>query len=146
MNKLHNMIKIADIHAARIKMAVTGLQNFFPLTTGKIPNLSDNEIMLIELLISRFAKLQDYLGRIIIDEFLKKTGDYSDDLTMIDKLHKLERLKIIESADVWENMRRTRNHISHEYPDAPALTAKYLNQIFTLTPKLLNILEKIKEK
>lgn len=146
MSKLNEMINIADIHANRIKRAEPGLQQIFPITTEKAGNLSDQEIMLIELLISRFAKLQDYLGNIMINELLKYTKDYQDKFTMIDKLHKLERLEIIESADLWEEMREARNHIAHEYPDKPALMAKYLNQIFALTPKLLGIWDKIKER
>jgi hypothetical protein len=39
----------------------------------------------------------------------------------------------------------SRNHISHEYPEHPELTAKYLNKIFSLSPQLLLILSKIKK-
>ncbi|MDX2050621.1 MAG: hypothetical protein SFT93_05600, partial [Rickettsiaceae bacterium] len=67
-----------------------------------------------------------------------------ENMTMIDKLNKLEKLQIINSVSTWEEMRRTRNHIAHEYPDKPELTAKYLNQIYNLAPELLNILDNIK--
>jgi hypothetical protein len=144
MSKLDEIIKIADIHLDKIELAVFRLRDIFPLNEAKVSNFSEQEVMLVELLISRFAKLQDYIGRILINFVLKNVGDYEDRMTMIDKLNKLERLEIIESAAIWEQMREARNHIAHEYPDEPALTAKYLNQIFDLTPYLIQILNRIK--
>lgn len=63
---------------------------------------------------------------------------------MIDKIHKLEGIGIITDAQVWQDMRKTRNHISHEYPDHPEIIARHLNKLFELTPKLLEILARIK--
>jgi hypothetical protein len=146
MSTFDDMIRIAEIHASRINMAMVGLAKLFPLEESKVIHLSDQDIMYIELLISRFSKLQDYLGRQVINAFLKMVGDYEDNLTMLDKIHKLERLNIIEKAEIWEEMREARNHIAHEYPDKPALTAIYLNKIFLLAPQLLKLLDNIKEK
>ena len=144
MNKLDEVMKIADIHVNRIELALFKLRDIFPLNEKKLLNFSEEELMLVEFLISRFSKLQDYIGRILINFVLKYTGDYEDRMTMIDKLNKLEKLGIIESVAMWEEMRDARNHIAHEYPDKPALTARYLNQIFDLTPELLKILDNIK--
>lgn len=146
MNKLKEIIKIAQIHVTRIEWAMAKLKESFPLKKNDILDLSDQELLLIELLVSRFAKLQDFIGNKIINEFLRSTQDYTDNLTMLDKLNKLERIEIIETVDIWEEMREVRNHITHEYPDEPALTAKYLNQIFDLTPKLLDIFNRIKTR
>jgi hypothetical protein len=144
MNKLNEMMQIADIHAKKIKESIDALKELFPLNQEKVLTLSSQEMLLIEMLISRFAKLQDYMGRVMIDTLLVLTKDYEDSLTMIDKLNKLERLGIIDSVQLWETMRNTRNHIAHEYPDQPALTAKYLNDVFMLAPRLLEILEKFR--
>lgn len=146
MIELDEMIKIADIHGGKIVLATSELKDIFPLNQSKVLNFSEKEMLLVELLINRFAKLQDYIGRILINFTLKHTGDYQDSMSMIDKINKLERLEIIESASLWEQMREARNHISHEYPDDPALTAKYLNQIFDMSPKLLEILQNIKDR
>ncbi len=43
-------------------------------------------------------------------------------------------------------MREVRNHLAHEYPEHPEITAAHLNQVFTLSPQLLNILNNIKNK
>lgn len=145
MNKLNEMIYIGHIHADKIKESLRALKSLFPLTQEKVLKLSHQEMLLTEMLIHRFAKLQDYIGRIMIDELLKLTKDYEDTLTMIDKLNKLERLGVIESVEIWEAMRSARNHIAHEYPDQPALAAKYLNDVFHLAPKLLDTLETFKK-
>ena len=63
---------------------------------------------------------------------------------MIDKLHLLEKLGVIEDSFVWQRMREIRNHLSHEYPTVPEITAKHLNDVFFCIPDLLNFLESIK--
>lgn len=146
MNKFAEMIKIAEIHKARINNCIELLSVIFPLNADKIRDLSEYNILLTEMLISRFSKLQDYLGNKIINEFLKDKGDYSEEFSTIDKLNKLEHFGIIENTHLWKEMSEVRNHVAHEYPNNPELTAKYLNQIFTLAPKLVSILDKITQK
>lgn len=146
MNKFHEMIKIADVHAGRIRMALNELAALFPLDQAKVTALTMQDLLLIELLTNRFAKLQDFLGAKLINTFLEENIENTQNLTMLDKINKLERLEIIESTELWKEIRDVRNHISHEYPDHPELTAKHLNQIFTLSPKLLNFFEEIKKR
>jgi hypothetical protein len=140
---MNEILKISNIHADKINLAILRLEYIFPLNKEKVESFSEQEMMAIELLISRFAKLQDYIGRILINEVLKKAGDYDERFTMIDKINKLEKLRIIESAEIWHAMREARNHVSHEYPDEPSLTARYLNQIFDFAPKLIDTLNKM---
>lgn len=146
MSEISEIIKIADIHQNRIQMAINGLQHYLPFTANKITTLAERELLLTELLVARFGKLQDLLGNKIINTFLVLQEEYSDNLTMLDKINKLERLGIIENAQDWKQMRSIRNHAAHEYPDNPELTAGYLNEIVKLTPKLLTILENLKIK
>ena len=146
MIKASEMIKIADIHANRINLALKELQTLFPLDQDKVANFTTQQLLLIELLVSRFAKLQDFLGKKLINEFFILEEEPIDDLTMLDKINKLERLELIESADFWKEMRDARNHIAHEYPEHPELTALYLNKIFTLAPKLLSFFNTLKHK
>lgn len=144
-DKLNEFLKIADIHVDRINFALRKLNKTFPLQENEIVDLDENDIPLFELLVSRFAKLQDFIGRKIIDEYLQTQGEYSEEHTMLDKLNLLEKFGIIESVQEWQKMREVRNHLTHEYPDHPELTAKYLNQLFELTPKLILIFERIKK-
>lgn len=62
---------------------------------------------------------------------------------MIDKIHKLEKLAILDNAEEWTQLRDARNHISHEYPDNPKLAAQHLNNVYALAPKLISIYQKL---
>jgi hypothetical protein len=56
MNKLikNEIIKIADIHKQRITYAREKLSNLIPFTAEKIQNLSEEEFLVIELMVNRF--------------------------------------------------------------------------------------------
>jgi hypothetical protein len=146
MNKITEIIKIADIHATRMRYAITKLGNFFPISELKMSNISEQDFLLLELLVNRFSKLQDFIGAKLIDAFLESKGELINNMTMIDKINKLEKLNIIDNANLWFKMREIRNHLAHEYPDHPEITAKYLNQVFNLAPELLSWFENIKDK
>lgn len=146
MKKLQEMLKIADIHADRIRLAMTKIKHIFPVNAKYIEKIPDNELAWAELLISRFEKLQDFIGGKIIDAFFEDQEEIVSDFTMIDKLNKLERLGIIEDIEVWRKMREVRNHLAHEYPEHPEIAADYLNQLVDLVPELLRVLNNIKNK
>ena len=146
MTEINEIIKIADIHADRIKMALNELQPLLPFNAQEIEALEKETLLLTDLLVHRFGKLQDLLGNKIINEFLILIDEYDPRLSMLDKIHKLERLEIIEDAELWKEMRKVRNHVTHEYPDHPDFTAKDLNKIVALAPELIQILENIKSR
>ena len=146
MNNLTEIIKTADIHAIRIHYAIDRLVDLFPISASTIESVSEQNFLLIELLVSRFSKLQDFIGAKLADAFLESKGELVYSMTMIDKINKLEKLNIIDDANLWFEMREIRNHLAHEYPDHPEITAKYLNQVFKLAPQLLLLLKNIKER
>lgn len=146
INIISDWFKVADIHANRIQLAQKKIQHLFPIDAKALTVLSDDDLVWIELLTSRFGKLQDFIGKKLINVFLEQNEEDTNNLTMLDKINKLERFGLIENASVWGMMRETRNHIAHEYPDSPELTAVYLNQIYDLCPKLLSLLTHLKTR
>lgn len=146
MNTLQEILKIAEIHAKRIAYAMDRLSKLFPISPSAVENISEQDFLFIELLTTRFSKLQDFIGAKLVDAFLDSQGELTYNMTMIDKINKLERLAIIDDATLWSRMREVRNHLAHEYPDHPEITAKYLNQVFELAPQLLTFLKNIKQK
>lgn len=132
-----SVIKTASIHKERLLHALHQLEPLFPFTAEKINHLSEQDFLLLELLTNRFAKLQDIMGSKLIDIFLELVGEATHNLTMIDKLHQLEKFNLIQSADIWLEMRQLRNHLSHEYPDQPELVAEYLNETTRLATTLI---------
>jgi hypothetical protein len=98
MNIMAYSIKIASVHANRLQYALDNLQKTFPLNPTAIENLDMDQLLLIELLISRFSKLQDFMGNQLFNLLLSKAGESIDEMTFIDKINKLEKLRVIESA------------------------------------------------
>ncbi len=146
MSKSVEILRIADIHATRITDVMRKLQYMFPISEEKVKALSDEELFMVDFLVNRFAKLQDYIGSKVIDLFFEVSGETTEGLTIIDKLHQLEKIGILEDAEIWLKMRKIRNHIAHEYPDHPELTAKYLNEAFVIAPQLLLLLKNLKAR
>ncbi|HEV2524566.1 MAG TPA: hypothetical protein VGU44_05500 [Gammaproteobacteria bacterium] len=144
--RIKAMEHIASTHEGRILMALKHLTNTFPLTEESVGHLSDDQLLNIEMLTSRFAKLQDYLGTKVFDIFFEVEQENVDGFTMIDKLNKLEKLGIINDAHQWRDMRDARNIVEHEYPDNALLIASNLNKIHDMLPLLIAIKRRIFEK
>jgi hypothetical protein len=143
MNQLKEIIKIADIHADKISLARQRLQVIFPINVEKFIDLKEEEFLFIELLINRFSKLQDFIGTKLIDSFFELKAEITSNMTMIDKINRLERLSVIKVSS-WLKMREIRNHLLHEYPDHPEIKVIYINQVFELSSELLDMLNSIK--
>jgi len=112
---IRDAIKISKIHLERLERATDEIKRM-----GKLEDvdIEDFEIIkTIDTFIFRFMKLQDYMGYKLFKSFLIETGDYRDDMSFIDMLDKLEKLKIIDSAENWIKLRKLRNKLAHEYPD-----------------------------
>jgi len=62
-------------------------------------------------------KLQDYMGNKLFKAFLAEIGEYTDNMSFLDVLDKLEKLGIISSAENWLKLRKLRNKLAHEYPN-----------------------------
>jgi hypothetical protein len=140
---LQSHLNIANIHVKRLEFAIKKLASYFPIKAEKISQLTDDELAFFELYTSRFGKLQDLMGSQLFTLVLSVVGESVDDMTMIDKVYKLEKLKLIDSADEWQLMRQIRNHLSHEYPDNPSATAKYLNEAYKKGPLLIQYFKKL---
>ena len=76
-----------------------------------------NNTRIVNSFLFNFSKLQDKIGAKLFKTVLyelKEIDTFS--LTMIDVLHKLESLSILESTEQWERLREIRNILAHEYP------------------------------
>jgi hypothetical protein len=146
MNKalLDSNLKTADLHIKRLEYAIKKLKPLFPISVEHILHLTDEEVLIFELFASRFTKLQDLMGAKLFGQVLDYAAEPGEYIAFIDKVNKLEKLGIIPDAQKWFLLREMRNHLSHEYPDNPELTAKNLNEAFEITNYLLLCLQNIK--
>ncbi|CAN5291461.1 hypothetical protein BH10PSE19_BH10PSE19_15700 [soil metagenome] len=143
MKPLESIIKIANIHAKRLRYAIKQLKNKIPVSAETIADLPDEDVPIFELYASRFSKLQDFMGASLFPAVLEASGEQTEEMTFLDKLHKLEKLNLIPSTAGWMSMRQVRNSLAHEYPDNPQLMASFFNIAYGQGPILLMCLDKV---
>lgn len=107
--------------------------------------MSLDELGLLELMKNRFAKLQDAIGGKIFPLVLKILQEYRPEESFLDRLHKLERLNIIESIELWNRFREVRNSIAHDYPETSAVTVAALNECESLCTVLILFWNQLKK-
>lgn len=148
MNKetIQSLIEISRIHEARLLYALNNLADIFPITDEKVVNFSQQELILVDFLVYRFSKLQDFMNSNLVDAVLIQLGEFSDSFTMIDKMNKLEKFYLIKNAQLWKDIRKLRNHLTHEYPGHPEVVAKFLNQAYSSSFDILEILNNLLRK
>ena len=96
-------------------MALSHLETLLPLTVEQLENFSDEQFGFLELLTSRLGKLQDAMGIHIFPLALELLGERNEGQTMIDVLNRLEKLGFVEKASFWQELRKLRSEITHEY-------------------------------
>ncbi len=108
-------LKTAEIHLQRLRKAREDL-----LKLGDVDKLELTDwetIKLVDTFLFRFIKLQDFLGGKVFKHFLKAIGEYTDSMSFIDILDRLEKLGIIQNSEEWLKIRELRNRLTHEYPE-----------------------------
>jgi hypothetical protein len=115
-DKLNEALLLCKIHSTRMSFAWEKLKMHFPLNMEKYNRLKPEELSFFDQLIFRFSKLQDSMGGRLFPAILENLGEEVKGQPFIDRLVKLEELKILPSADDWILLRETRNLVTHEYP------------------------------
>jgi hypothetical protein len=140
---LESLFKVANIHANRLSTTMQHLQPNIPLSAHDVESFTLENMLFWEMFVNRFSKLQDLMGAKIFEAVINYAGKPTDSMTLIDLLHTLEKLGLIDNATAWKDLRRMRNHLSHEYPDAPELVADYLNKAFRMASLLIETLNRL---
>ena len=76
-----------------------------------------DEQRIVNSFLFNYLKIQDKIGAKLFKGVLyglKEIEDFS--LPMIDVLHLLEKLALLENTEDWDRLREIRNALSHEYP------------------------------
>ena len=134
--RLERYFEIAQNQVDILQKALNKLKN-------KKINLNDEEIIFIlDSLLFRFAKLQDFLGQKIFRNFLEYQGLSFN--SFYDILKELEKEKILD-IDLWASLREIRNELAHEYPDKKEIEEKIIF-IISKSNDLIKVFEKIKDR
>ncbi len=141
--KLERYFEEAKKHIQKIKSAKEILQNVMPLNEKSLVKLSEREQDKLDILIFRFAKLQDLLGRKIFRSILDFSG-YESNVPFVEILSELEREGLIE-INRWMALRDARNAIAHEYPNEEGKIVDELNFIYEEIEYLTQLTQKLEE-
>jgi len=99
----------------------------------------------INALVFRFSKLQDLIGSKIFRAFLEFNRFDVQDKSFLLLLKEIEKEGIID-IDTWDELRKVRNSIAHEYPCEEDELIDALELLISKTPILLEISSKLQER
>jgi len=128
--KLEKILKECDKHLQRINEAYSDMSQFMSLNSVKYENLSKQEVQAIDQYLFRFSKLQDAMGEKLFKLFLARFEENIDRLPFIDILNKLEKYLNIPLTNEWQDLRKIRNQLAHEYEDDAIEMANMINLIY----------------
>ncbi len=117
-----------------LSRAIEHLERSLVRTSTFDPSTTDaDELDLFEALTSRFARVSDILIRKVLRLIMKIQTD--DGGSIIDFINYAEKIGIVDSAEEFERIRRTRNTIAHDY--AWEMIAELVLQVRIEAPELL---------
>ena len=122
------------------------------LPISNYDNLQNIEKFAINALIFRFSKLQDLIGSKIFRAFLEFNKFDTQDKSFLELLKEIEKEGIVD-IDTWDEFRKVRNSIAHEYPgeeeealEAIALLIKRSSALIAIALKLMERYDEIRKK
>ncbi|EKD77512.1 MAG: hypothetical protein ACD_42C00313G0002 [uncultured bacterium] len=142
---IDSSMAMAEQHDKRLVWSMNEMKKFMPLTPERFEKLTNEEVAILDMFATRFAKLQDMLGVTIFPMILELTEEPGIYPTFIDKLNRLEKMDVIPSSDAWSEFRKVRNSFTHEYPNNPALNASLLNDAYKQAKKLQSTFVHVKK-
>ena len=134
--RLQNYLEISKRQVEILEKALKRLES------QKIDLNNEEIIFLVDSLLFRFAKLQDFLGQKIFRSFLEYQGLSLN--SFYDILKELEKEDIL-NIDLWGSLREIRNELAHEYPDKEEIEEKILF-IISKTNDLIEVYKKIEAR
>ncbi len=143
--KLTSILEECDKHVSRMTYATGKMSGFMPLSVKKFNSLSDEEIGHIDQFVFRFSKLQDSMGKRLFPLILMSMGEDLEDMSFTDILNKLEKLKIINNAESWKELREIRNEISHEYSSEISYLVEGMNKLYQNASSIIKVYAGIKK-
>ena len=115
MITLKQVCEELEIHFRRIDVLLPEIKSYLPF---KESDFDDTEkIKTIDSFIYRFTKVQDRMGEKFFPLILSELQQYKRSMALIDVLHRLEKLELLQNSDDWIEYRKLRNTLTHEYPD-----------------------------
>ena len=140
---LDDVLKKIDLHIKRALAAKNEIVQWGDFDESVFQD--EERVKTIDSFIYRFIKLQDLTGQKLFKFYLDDIGDYRDDMSLLDVLDKLEKLRVIDKAETWMQFRKLRNELTHEYPDNEDEITEGIKLALEAFDATLNIIENLKK-
>lgn len=139
---LNAVMTECEQHIARLDEALHDVSGHRPITVKTLKNADKDLVRTLDQALYRFSKLQDAMGLRLVPATLVALQEPFETRPMLDKLNQLEKLDYLESVDNWQDLRRQRNAIAHEYPDAPQVQADNVNHALDAAEKTILVCQR----
>ena len=130
------------IHKKRLLSAKNKLKFIMPLDMKKYNELDEIFISIIDQMLYRFSKLQDTMGEKVFPAILLLNGEEIKKMSFIDRLNRLEELELV-NKNLWMELRKERNEISHEYSFNQEEVVEAINAIYDKIDIIIEVFDHI---
>ncbi len=141
--RLTKYFQESKAHIELINEALNVLKDKLPIKDYK--ELDSLEKFALNALIFRFSKLQDLIGSKIFRNYLEFSGYDTSDKSFFEILKEIEKEGITD-IDTWDELRKFRNQIAHEYPEEEDEVIESINLFIHKSKELISIANKLEEK
>ncbi len=135
----------ADRIAKRLSGSLNKLSGFVPISAHDLENLDDIKQEALDAFIKRFEQLQDNIENRLFKGIAVLENEDVTVLSKRDIAIKMERFRVIASADEWTAISLLRNKLAHDYPGEAEKQAERINEAAKRGKDLLKVNERIKE-
>jgi len=141
-----DQLHVAERMLGHLRRSWTAIQADLPISADQVPHLDDDAIDRLDLFLSRFGKLQDFLaGKVFRALARASLEDTSQDVSLMDTLNRMAKFGVLDGIDVWLEVRLLRNAFAHEYLTDSAAIAENINAAARLYPVLPETLQRCRE-
>lgn len=143
---LVDQLRVAERMQGHLERSWNAIQADLPITADQVPHLDDETMDRLDLFLSRFGKLQDFMaGKLFRALARASLEDTSQDVSLMDTLNRMEKFGVLDSIDAWLEVRLLRNAFAHEYLTDSAAIAENINAAARLYPVLPETLRRCRE-
>ncbi|WP_018954666.1 hypothetical protein [Thioalkalivibrio sulfidiphilus] len=134
LQRLIDLVNREDEHLLGVRARL--LNDDCVVNETRLEQLLSNDLGIdrLESFGAKFGRMQDTIMDKLIPALLEAAGEPI--LAAIDNLEKMERLRLIDSADAWLQIRRLRNRLVHEYFEKPSELAPALQRACEFTDQM----------
>jgi hypothetical protein len=144
LEKLKKIFYECDKHVLRINSSYSELRPIMPLDMQTYINLTEEDIKVLDQFLFRFSKLQETMGQRLFKTMMYFLKEEIDGKPFIDILNMMEKISLLESANIWKDLREDRNKLAHNYEDEPEEMSEAINKLYDKKDILIDIYVNIK--